>query len=103
MANLIERMWVALGIIIAILLPLSRVLPPLYQFRVRSRIFKWYAQLREIEHRESTNVDANKALVEELNAMERRVEKIKIPLSYSDELYSLRNNIHLVRKKLLRT
>ncbi len=102
-ANLIERMWVALGIIIAILLPLSRVLPPLYQFRVRSRIFKWYAQLREIEHRESTNVDANKALVEELNAMERRVEKIKIPLSYSDELYSLRNNIHLVRKKLLRT
>jgi NMT1-like family len=103
MANLIERMWVALGIIIAILLPLSRVLPPLYQFRVRSRIFKWYAQLREIENRESTNTDANKALVDELNALDVRVEKIKIPLSYADELYALRNNIHLVRKKLLRT
>ncbi len=103
MANLIERMWVALGVIIAILLPLSRVLPPLYQFRVRSRIFKWYAQLREIEHRESGNPDANKALVEELNALDTRVEKIKIPLSYADELYALRNNIHLVRKKLLRT
>jgi NMT1-like family len=102
MANLIERMWVALGIIIAILLPLSRVLPPLYQFRVRSRIFKWYAQLREIETRESTNGDANKALIEELNALDTRVEKIKIPLSYADELYALRNNIHLVRKKLLR-
>ena len=101
-ANLVDRMWVALGVIIAILLPLSRVLPPLYQFRVRSRIFKWYAQLREIEHRESTNADANKALVEELNALDTRVEKIKIPLSYSDELYALRNNIHLVRKKLLR-
>jgi hypothetical protein len=103
MANMIERMWVALGVIIAILLPLSRVLPPLYQFRVRSRIFKWYAQLREIEHRESTNADANKALVDELNALDTRVEKIKIPLSYADELYALRNNIHLVRKKLLRT
>jgi NMT1-like family len=103
MANMIERMWVALGVIIAILLPLSRVLPPLYQFRVRSRIFKWYAQLREIEHRESTNQDANKALVAELNALDTRVEKIKIPLSYADELYALRNNIHLVRKKLLRT
>ncbi len=101
-ANLVDRMWVALGVIIAILLPLSRVLPPLYQFRVRSRIFKWYAQLREIEHRESTNADANKALVEELNALDTRVEKIKIPLSYADELYALRNNIHLVRKKLLR-
>jgi hypothetical protein len=96
-------MWVALGIIIAILLPMSRVLPPLYQFRVRSRIFKWYAQLREIENRESTNVDANKALIGELNALDLRVEKIKIPLSYADELYALRNNIHLVRKKLMRS
>jgi NMT1-like family len=103
MANLIERMWVALGIIIAILLPLSRVLPPLYQFRVRSRIFKWYAQLRDIENREGNSAEANKALVDELNALDSRVEKIKIPLSYADELYALRNNIHLVRKKLLRT
>jgi TRAP-type uncharacterized transport system substrate-binding protein len=103
MANLIERMWVALGIIIAILLPLSRILPPLYQFRVRSRIFRWYAQLREIENRESVSADANKALVAELNELEGRVEKISIPLSYADELYSLRSNIHLVRKKLLRT
>ncbi|MGA8516391.1 MAG: TAXI family TRAP transporter solute-binding subunit [Burkholderiaceae bacterium] len=103
MANLIERMWVALGIIIAILLPLSRVLPPLYQFRVRSRIFRWYAQLREIEHRESTNPDANKALVDELNVLDKNVERIKVPLSYVNELYDLRSNIHLVRKKLLRT
>ncbi len=102
MANLIERMWVALGIIIAILLPLSRILPPLYQFRVRSRIFKWYAQLRDIENRETSSVNTNKALVEELNALDTKVEKIKIPLSYANELYALRNNIHLVRKKLLR-
>jgi hypothetical protein len=103
MANLIERMWVALGIIIAILLPLSRILPPLYQFRVRSRIFRWYAQLREIENRDTSNADASKSLLDELNALDTRVEKIKIPLSYADELYALRNNIHLVRKKLLRS
>jgi hypothetical protein len=103
MANLIERMWVALGIIIAILLPLSRILPPLYQFRVRSRIFRWYAQLREIENRDISSGDASKSLLDELNALDTRVEKIKIPLSYADELYALRNNIHLVRKKLLRS
>ena len=102
-ANLIERMWLVMGIIIAILLPLSRIIPPLYAFRVRSRIFKWYAQLREIENRDNANPEANKALVTELNALDARVEQIKIPLSYADELYSLRNNIHLVRKKLLRT
>ncbi len=102
-ANLIERMWVALGIIIAILLPLSRILPPLYQFRVRSRIFKWYAQLREIETRGTSSRPGNQELVDELNALEKRVEHINVPLSYADELYALRNNIQMVRKKLLRT
>ena len=49
LANLIDRMWVVLVSIIAILIPLSRALPPLYQFRIRSRIFRWYAQLRDVE------------------------------------------------------
>jgi len=106
-ANLIERMWVVLGILIAVLLPLSRVLPPLYQFRIRSRVFRWYAQLREIENKVensegSTPLHAS-SLVEELNALEAKVEKVNVPLSYADELYSLRNNIHLVRKKIMRT
>ncbi|MGQ2980807.1 MAG: TAXI family TRAP transporter solute-binding subunit [Polaromonas sp.] len=101
-ANLVERMWLVMGIIIAIMLPLSRIVPPLYEFRVRSRIFKWYGQLRDIENRiEPTG--ANKALLAELDALEARAEKISVPLSYTDELYALRSNIHLVRKKLLRS
>jgi hypothetical protein len=41
-------------------------------------------------------------LIDELNALDGMVEKIKVPLSHADELYALRSNIHLVRKKLLR-
>ena len=100
-ANLVERMWLVMGIIIAILLPLSRIVPPLYAFRVRSRIFRWYGQLRNIENR--IDFEDNRALLQELNQLETRAEKIAVPLSYTDELYALRNNIHLVRKKLLRT
>ncbi len=99
-ANLVERMWLAMGIILAVLLPLSRVVPPLYAFRVRSRIFRWYAQLRELEARAEGSGDTA-PLLEELNQMDRHAEKIVVPLSYTDELYSLRNNIQLVRKKLL--
>ncbi len=99
-ANLIERMWLVMGIIIAVLLPLSRIVPPLYAFRVRSRIFRWYGQLRSIEVRSETE-DCG-ALLRELNQLDSRVEKVSVPLSYTDELYALRNNIHLVRKKLLR-
>ena len=99
-ANLIERMWLVMGIIIAILLPLSRIVPPLYTFRVRSRIFRWYGQLRDIEVRISS--EDNAALLNELNQLENHAEKVTVPLSYTDELYALRSNIHLVRKKLLR-
>ena len=100
-ANLVERMGLAMGIILAIMLPLSRVIPPLYAFRVRSRIFRWYGQLRDIELRISTQ--DNRELLRELGQLESRAEKISVPLSYTDELYALRSNIHLVRKKLLRT
>ena len=100
-ANLIERMWLVLSIILALLLPLSRIVPPLYAFRVRSRIFRWYGQLRNIEVRIETN--DNNALLQELNVLESNAEKVTVPLSYTDELYALRSNIQLVRKKLLRT
>ena len=99
-SNLIERMWLVLGIIIAVLLPLSRIIPPLYAFRVRSRIFKWYAQLRNIEIRIES--EDNHTLLNELNQLESRAEKITVPLSYTDELYALRRNINLVRQKLLK-
>lgn len=102
MANLVERMWLAMGIILAIMLPLSRIVPPFYAFRVRSRIFRWYAQLRDIENRigQSSSEAASQALRAELDSLEQRAEKIAVPLSYTSELYALRGNIQLVRRKL---
>ena len=98
LANLFDRMWPVLVTIVAILLPLSRTLPPLYAFRIRSRIFRWYAQLRGVE--EAIGTRPNDELVDELNAIESRVEHVAVPLSYTDELYSLRSHINLVRRRL---
>ncbi|MDI1237567.1 MAG: TAXI family TRAP transporter solute-binding subunit [Polaromonas sp.] len=100
-ANLVERMWLVMGVIIAIMLPLSRIVPPLYEFRVRSRIFRWYGQLRDIELR-SENEDSQ-TLLQALDELEGRAEKVTVPLSYTDELYALKSNIQLVRKKLMRS
>ncbi|MDB6000775.1 MAG: C4-dicarboxylate transporter substrate-binding protein, partial [Rhizobacter sp.] len=99
MANLIDRMWVVLVSIVAVLIPLSRVLPPLYQFRIRSRIFRWYGQLRDIET--SQGKEPTKELLGKLDEIERKVEGIAVPLSYADELYSLRSHIEMVRSRLL--
>src|SRR5690606_13875445 len=101
-ASIVERMWLALGLIIALALPLSRIVPPLYTFRIRSRVFRWYAELREVEQRLESGGATPDDLLEQLDGMEAKVEKVVVPLSYTDELYALRNNIHLVRKKILR-
>lgn len=98
LANLIERMWPVLVSIIAILIPLSRMLPPLYQFRIRSRIFRWYAQLREVEN--AIGDKPADELLKKLGEIETRVENISIPLSYADELYSLRSHIQMVENRL---
>ena len=90
----------ALGILVAILLPLSRIIPSKYKFRIRSRIFKWYGQLRQIEEQISQNPEAKTSLRTELDDLDARVGTISVPLSYADELYALRNNINLVRTKL---
>lgn len=102
-ANLIERMWLVLGILLAVMLPLSRVVPPIYQFRVRSRVFRWYGRLREIENDFESGKASPQDLLVALDTLEAQAEKVSVPLSYADELYALRNHIHLVRKKLLRT
>jgi len=100
LANLIDRMWVVLVSIIAVLIPLTRVVPPLYQFRIRSRIYRWYARLRDIEDGMNSATADPSALLAELNALDRRVEKLPVPLSHADELYALRSYIVLVRERL---
>nr|MCU0952466.1 ABC transporter substrate-binding protein [Burkholderiaceae bacterium] len=93
LANLIDRMWVVLLSIIAVLIPLSRIVPPLYEFRIRSRVFRWYRQLREIEEAVGARGSQPGELLRELDALDARVERISVPLSHADELYSLRSHI----------
>ncbi|HEX3140706.1 MAG TPA: TAXI family TRAP transporter solute-binding subunit, partial [Rhizobacter sp.] len=96
LANLTDRMWVVLVSIIAIVLPLSRVVPPLYEFRIRSRVFRWYGRLRVVEDDQGKR--PTDELLKELDSIEQSVEHVSIPLSYTDELYSLRSHIQLVRR-----
>jgi hypothetical protein len=99
LANLIDRMWVALISIIAVLIPLARVLPPLYTFRIRSRIFRWYRDLRQIEHDLLAKKDLPE-LLERMDKLEAKAGSIAVPLAYHDELYALKSYIAMVRKRL---
>jgi hypothetical protein len=100
LANLIDRMWVVLVSIIAVLIPLSRVVPPLYAFRVRSRVFRWYRQLRDIDDALGAQSTPRAELLDALNRLEARAQDVSVPLSYADELYELRSHIQMVRERL---
>ncbi len=98
LANLADRMWLALLAIVAVLIPLARVLPPVYEFRIRRRVFRWYAQLRNVDEAVGRRPAAE--LLAELAAIEAHLGRVTVPLSYADELYSLRSHIDLVRQRL---
>jgi TRAP-type uncharacterized transport system substrate-binding protein len=98
LANLIDRMWLALLSIVAVLIPLARVVPPLIELRIRSRVFRWYGQLRDIE--QATGARPAATLLSELDQIESRVAQVQVPLSYTDELYALKSHIQFVRRRL---
>lgn len=93
-------MWVVGISIIAILIPAMRLVPPLYTLRVRSRVFRWYRRLRDIEDALLRNSRDPADLANELNDLEARVTGVSVPLAYTDELYELRSHIQLVRERL---
>ncbi len=106
LANFTERMWVVLVAVGALLLPLSRIVPPLYVWKVRSRVFRWYAQLRAVEQAIAEMAPGQSARdysvqLARLNEIEDKVNRISIPLSFADELYGLRSHIDFVRHRLL--
>jgi len=101
-ANLVERLWVMLVPAIAIMVPLFRTIPPLYRWRVRSRIYRWYARLKEIELQldEEPRPVPLTDMLERLDVIERSVNRIPTPLAYSENLYSFRQHIELVRARV---
>ncbi len=105
LANLVDRMWVVVVSLAALLIPLSRIIPPLYVWRVRSRVYRWYAQLRDVEIQaqkpgEPLTKDKAAELLSTLDVIEAKVNDITIPLSRADELYALRQHIEMVRAKI---
>jgi uncharacterized protein len=106
LANFFERMWVVIVALGALILPLSRIVPPLYVWKVRSRVYRWYGKLRAVEQTIEDVPPEKRAGIyqtqlERLNEIEEKVNQISIPLSFAEELYRLRSHIDMVRKRIL--
>ncbi|PCK00546.1 MAG: hypothetical protein COA45_01860 [Zetaproteobacteria bacterium] len=101
LADLINRMIVMLIPLIGVMIPLLKVAPPTYRWQTRSKIYKWYKDLKKIEEAAATSKaeDKNMAL-SFLEKIDEDVKKTKVPLSYADELYNLRLHIKMIKDRL---
>jgi TRAP-type uncharacterized transport system substrate-binding protein len=101
-ASLADRVIVLLVPIIVVLIPGLRLVPSLYRWRVKSRIYKIYGALIAIEREAMTEMEPaqREALIERVDGIEGAVNQMKMPLAYADQFYVLREHIGFVRQRL---
>jgi len=97
-ATMLDRLKVMLLPFIALLLPLFKVLPPLYRWRIRSRIYRWYEELGNIDTALANGFSP--ALLDDIERIEMEIRKVQVPLSYAQELYDLRLHLALMREQV---
>ena len=96
----LDRLKVLVLPLVALLLPLFRIAPPLYQWRVRSRVYRWYAAVREIDSAILSGAPDVATLRHRLAALESDVASVSVPLAYTGEQYHLRLHIRLLQDEL---
>ncbi len=101
-AILVRRMTILLVPLVAVVLPLLKLVPLIYRWRMRSKIYRWYSKMRKFdpERYKAEGVERLQEYLHGLEGMEEKVANIRVPLSFSEELYHLRMHIDLLKSKL---
>ncbi|MCW8929155.1 MAG: ABC transporter substrate-binding protein [Gammaproteobacteria bacterium] len=102
-ATFIDRMIVLMLPFVLLILPLFKILPPVYRWRIRSKVYKWYEQLQHVDDQtrvESLTEDEYQLLSKELERIADEVSKLHTPLSNADQLYNLLVHIDLIKKTI---
>lgn len=102
MANLVDRTVVLLVPILVLLIPGLKIVPSIYRWRITSRIYRWYGALLALEREVFAHPEAERRaeLLERLEAVEHGVNALKVPLSFADPYYVLRQHIGFVGDRL---
>ena len=102
LATLADRLMVLLVPLLGILLPVIKLAPVLYTWRIRQRIVRRYRELRAVELDLDNGADAEEIArsLKEIDRIERAVNRIPMPLAFVNQLYDLRGHIEVVRHRL---
>jgi TRAP-type uncharacterized transport system substrate-binding protein len=102
-ATYIERLIILLVPLLVVVVPVINFLPQVLRWRVRSRVYRWYGELvlleRDVSSRTGT-LPVEKWL-SDLDRIEQAAARIRTPVSYASEAYTLREHIGLVRRAVM--
>lgn len=104
LATLVDRAALILIPLLAVLVPLLRVVPQIYQWRIRRYIYRWYGELSFLETQlraGDAQVDVA-ALIRQLDQIEEKVQRTKLPLPFAEHAYVLKEHIEFVRQRILK-
>src|SRR5258708_6565574 len=103
LASLVDRMLVLVVPLAVIMIPATRIVPPVYRWRVRSRIYSWDGALMAIERDMLADhtPEREQEILKRLDDIEEAVNNLRTPLAFADQLYVLREHIGWVRHRLV--
>lgn len=101
-AAFVDRMAVLLVPGLVILIPLVGITPWVYTWLNRSKIYRWYGELLAIEARMAAGPDPEQVAEYEtaLDRIEGALLRVRVPLGFANEVYTLREHIAMIRRSL---
>lgn len=101
-ASAAERFLAVAIPVLALLLPFLNILPRVYNWRIKAKITRCYQELIELERR--VKLDPHAKLHDDFERLAHTVDEYlderKVPMSYSNDIYILKEHIELVRRKI---
>ena len=95
-----DRLIVLLIPIMAVLIPVIKFLPSVYDWRVRRPLWKWYDALRKLESAMADQPDAIDKHEQEMQRIEDGIATLPLPVKYSEAHHNLRSYAEYVRRHL---
>ena len=101
-ASNIDRLKILLIPLLTLLFPLFKGVVPLYKWTMRSKIYKWYKKVNEID-KKLNNLTQNELKIQgkELEKLQTSIqEHTNVPMSFMGEYYNLLLHIDLIMNKI---